>query len=1329
MACKCTQTTSNATGGGAITSPLSACSYTLWVNQISGCTGSALDVHFGNPGANILFNLGIDGIVAGPGTPGYTTQAYGTNNVSIDNPNPLHRFSIGNQGNIDVEEYIHFGDGAFTGNTGNDKTGTKGDVYLGYKAGYTRTTNFNSEYNTVVGFGSLGSTGVLNAAHNNVAVGSGTMLNATSAKNNVMVGTSAGNALTIGQRNVYLGYGQGKLETTTSDELRIGNKTQTAGGSARPLIQGNFATSATTLWGSARITDLPTTSLDSFVTIGTGPINGGYLTTSNYGLNNTGVWTANTQDCSTSNGCDCTSPDCDCGYYDGTGANGYRSVSISGGTNHTATDTDWAGTRVGIGTRFPEVPLHIKAPYGYLKVQSTVGGSYIESLTPNENAYIGVAAGNGVKSGSTTWRIHASNTPFNIRDWKVGANEQVGTGFTVQHRTQGNGVQIVTNPITVVGDYMSDPTKGLDGALVIRSGDGSGGSGGIGGNQNPSHGIGIFTTRPTKELTVIGAMSATGSIHSTDYIKFPNPALSTYIGYGISSASTTSTFNTFVGYQATTVSKTAASNNTGVGTYTQRDLETGSLNTSLGVSTLAANTSGNANVAIGSYALLVSEAVSNNIGIGHRALAGVVEGESNLAIGSNALFANLSTLNVAIGNSSGSEITTGHRNTVVGANTHRENQTGHGNSSLGHASLQGGGGSHSYNTSLGSGSMSGITTGGCNVAVGNNAGAGITTPGGKITTGSNNIMIGCEVDVKDGTVDGQLNIGNKIFGTGPYIGLLKQIPDKTLDVVGDIQLTGDIFANGNIIGDGVTNISGMNTVTANTFIGNLTGNVTGVASQASKIFIDNLETGDTECFIPFSTLGGADYRSLYEDSLFTYNTTSDTLSVANVTSTGTITAEQLTSTDDITAAGDISIVPIGSGYFKGLLEIPYTNAVYALDSGGVDRAVLTNLLPTGLILGNATSVTTKVFGINVELEGATKVTLTTPSTILTGSLTVAGDINANGNIVGDGATDLTSMSDGTFAGTVTAEQITSTDDMTFGDRLIMSNVATSYMIGNAGSSNNDVEIWSANDIELKAADDITLEATGRVEFTQFGADEPSCTIDLNDTPGAAFFQSYGTPGDFGTEVFGLLASTRRLYLMYQGEIPGPHNAVPSALQQTWISGNEFNGGEYDLTIGSTNDVIFSATSIGMGTTLPKTKLDVHHDPTGLANNTGGGEVITFGSAGTGYATGNLVQLRGVSNWVRADADNTTLQGNLMGIALGAAPSDGILLKGFYKINTADDVATWANGGQLYSSTVVGKITASIASHLTGDYVRVVGYMTTTTNVMYFDPESSFIVIT
>ena len=56
MACKCTQTTSNATGGGSITSALSACTYPLWIRHLSGCT-SDLDVHFGNPGANFLFTV------------------------------------------------------------------------------------------------------------------------------------------------------------------------------------------------------------------------------------------------------------------------------------------------------------------------------------------------------------------------------------------------------------------------------------------------------------------------------------------------------------------------------------------------------------------------------------------------------------------------------------------------------------------------------------------------------------------------------------------------------------------------------------------------------------------------------------------------------------------------------------------------------------------------------------------------------------------------------------------------------------------------------------------------------------------------------------------------------------------------------------------------------------------------------------------------------------------------------------------------------------------------------------------------------------------------
>jgi hypothetical protein len=50
---------------------------------------------------------------------------------------------------------------------------------------------------------------------------------------------------------------------------------------------------------------------------------------------------------------------------------------------------------------------------------------------------------------------------------------------------------------------------------------------------------------------------------------------------------------------------------------------------------------------------------------------------------------------------------------------------------------------------------------------------------------------------------------------------------KKLNVGGESTFTGNINANGNIVGDTATNISDINQVTASTFVGNLTGDVTG----------------------------------------------------------------------------------------------------------------------------------------------------------------------------------------------------------------------------------------------------------------------------------------------------------------------------------------------------------------------------------------------------------------------------------------------------------------------------------------------------------------------
>jgi len=909
MACKCTQTTVNATGGGEITAPLSACTYPLWVHEMSGCTGSALDVHFGNPGANFLINIGQYD---------YSEVGYATNNVGINVVNPVHTLSVG--GTIDVEKYLHLGDGVASGNT-------PFSVYLGYLAGETAQNNRNSSYNTVIGNASVGSDNVLDGANHNTVMGHGALGKLTSGDYNTILGSGAGVELTSQGGNVYLGYGQGAVETTEANTLRIGNQLQNIAGTTRPLIQGNFETSATTIWGSARITEMEK-QMNSFVMV---DVDGNLTQSSDViwnsvvqkvGMENTGVWTANTTD-----------------VHGTAWTDGYRSVSISGGTNPNDIDGDWYGTRVGIGGE-PEVPFHIKKPLAWMYVQSDVGASYIASITSADIAYLGVAASGGVQSGSTTWRTKAMTSP----EWINGA--AVGTGFSIMRVSRevaaDSSTQKTVTPFSILGD-----SENLDGAIVVR------GDTNLGAVHGGNKGVGIFTAIPTKELTVVGSISGTGAIHSTDYIQFPNPAASVYIGYGADSGDTENLYNTSIGYESfgnAGFLAPGASHNTSVGRRTLRQIATGSDNT-----------------AIGSQAGMF------------------MQGDRNTAIGKDSNYTSGLSMN----------------NTGVGYGTLYRNHTGRDNVALGHGAMYGGippiGQDHNYNTTIGAGSLSGITTGGCNVAVGNNAGAGITTPAGKITTGSNNIMIGCQVDVKDGTLDNQINIGDIVFG---------------------------------------------------------------------------------------KNVGG-----------------------------GTI----------------------------------------------INR------------IGIGTSIPSHPLSVEGAISGST-------------------------------------------------------------DLFVKDSVQTGYLV-------------TTGDVQIKS----NLGVTGNTVIT-------------------------------GT-----------------------------------------------LTLGE--DLELPTKSIGIGVLSPKTRLDVHHDPSGLLADTGGGDVIIFGSAGADYAAGFLVQLRGADDWVKADADDTTLQGNLMGIALGAAPSNGILLKGFYKINTADDVTTWSKGGQLYPSTVVGKITESITSHGSGDYVRVIGYMTGAEDIMYFDPESSFLVIT
>ena len=148
----------------------------------------------------------------------------------------------------------------------------------------------------------------------------------------------------------------------------------------------------------------------------------------------------------------------------------------------------------------------------------------------------------------------------------------------------------------------------------------------------------------------------------------------------------------------------------------------------------------------------------------------------------------------------------------------------------------------------------------------------------------------------------------------------------------------------------------------------------------------------------------------------------------------------------------------------------------------------------------------------------------------------------------------------------------------------------------------------------------------------------------------------------------------------------------------------------------------STARIGIGTDTPLTKLDVHHDPTSLANDTGGGEVVKFGS---GTLTAGKLYFLYSSTWTEVDANSVGSGAEcLLGIALGSNPAtDGVLIRGFFDAHSY--LSNFSAGKAVYISTTAGGMDTTRPSG-SGDFVRIVGYCTTTSNVIYFNPSSTWV---
>tara|TARA_Y100001970_G_C13543686_1_gene513530 strand:- start:33 stop:494 length:462 start_codon:yes stop_codon:yes gene_type:complete len=138
-----------------------------------------------------------------------------------------------------------------------------------------------------------------------------------------------------------------------------------------------------------------------------------------------------------------------------------------------------------------------------------------------------------------------------------------------------------------------------------------------------------------------------------------------------------------------------------------------------------------------------------------------------------------------------------------------------------------------------------------------------------------------------------------------------------------------------------------------------------------------------------------------------------------------------------------------------------------------------------------------------------------------------------------------------------------------------------------------------------------------------------------------------------------------------------------------------------------------------------TLTELPDDIANIPNDTGGGDVVKFGAGPSGGSTtaGKLYYLDTDGQWELADADALTTSGVLLAIAVGTDPStDGMLIRGLFDMHS-NFIGTFNEGVPVYVSTTAGSISVSAPSG-GGDIVRIVGFCTTTANVIYFNPSNN-----
>jgi len=592
-------------------------------------------------------------------------------------------------------------------------TNFTGSLIIGHQ---TTGTLDEATYNTAVGLTAMNA---ITSGDHNIAFGYDALGVLTTGSTNVGIGTNAGDAITTGGGNIGIGFSAVSTVTTGSYNIGIGRDALKLATSDNNVAIGHEAMENTSTGASN-------------VAVGYQSLTANTTGTQNAALGAYALDAATTAD--------------------GNTAIGYFGLS--------ATTTGAQNTALGTQA------LAANTTGSY----NTALGAYAldANTTANNNVGIGYAA-----LGANTTGTQNIAIGFGSLDAITTASYNVGVGHNVlTSNTSGE------ENVAIGNDVLLDNSTGGNNVAV--------GSSALANNTTASNNVAIgrhalLTNTTGAENIAIGKGALDANTTASSNVGIGNNALganttgaeSTAVGSGALDSNTTGGVSTAVG-KAALGDNTTGEQCVAVGNYALGANTTANFNVAVGNNALDANTTGESNVAIGKDALGANTTANDNVAVGRNALAANTTGANGVSIGNNSLAANTTgARNTAVGESALRANTTGQLNIAIGESALIANTTGNSNVAVGYQALDANttaGG----NTAIGTYAGTANTTGDSNTFFGYEAGDTVTTGTsnvamghrsmGTLTTGSSNTVVGQSANTSASGASSQIVLGQGVTG-------------------------------------------------------------------------------------------------------------------------------------------------------------------------------------------------------------------------------------------------------------------------------------------------------------------------------------------------------------------------------------------------------------------------------------------------------------------------------------------------------------------------------------------------------------------------------------